>query len=348
VVVEDPHPNAARSKKKAKSTAGAKTTDRVTWADLSGKHSDDECASLAASSMSSGTTFLGSGFLLNSDGKSIRDKPTDPIAKCGVDGPTGEDNVGPRPEAPVGAVATALTLPLRSTGPLPTRDRLVAFYNRHKPKMLNGIDRILEKYEGWEDELFDRLVRKYGSEPNDDDESSYASSAASSMSSGTAFLGSGFLLNSDGDATNKDGVDDDDDDDANRANFDSVTHQVISGDYLECQGNKIREDDSWITLELIARQWKKIQAPETVKFLKSDVREVNYDDMLSTISVKNAEVEDPALFEYEQQCWKCSKCGKSNENDGSYCNNMNSGVKCNTVRPCENMNQGWGDIFPKV
>ena len=35
-------------------------------------------------------------------------------------------------------------------------------------------------------------------------------------------------------------------------------------------------------------------------------------------------------------------------NNGSYCNNTDSGVACNTVGPCENVNQGWGNIFPKI
>ena len=48
--------------------------------------------------------------------ESMRDEPTDPSAKCGVDRPTGKDHVGPGPDTPVGAVTTGLTLPLTSSG----------------------------------------------------------------------------------------------------------------------------------------------------------------------------------------------------------------------------------------
>jgi density-regulated protein DRP1 len=51
--------------------------------------------------------------------------------------------------------------------PWTTRERLVAFYTKYMPDKLDGIDAILEKYEGKEDKLFLALVKKYGPEPDD-------------------------------------------------------------------------------------------------------------------------------------------------------------------------------------
>eukprot|EP00584_Thalassiosira_punctigera_P005603 CAMPEP_0172530478 /NCGR_PEP_ID=MMETSP1067-20121228/4204_1 /TAXON_ID=265564 ORGANISM="Thalassiosira punctigera, Strain Tpunct2005C2" /NCGR_SAMPLE_ID=MMETSP1067 /ASSEMBLY_ACC=CAM_ASM_000444 /LENGTH=261 /DNA_ID=CAMNT_0013314697 /DNA_START=104 /DNA_END=889 /DNA_ORIENTATION=+ len=53
------------------------------------------------------------------------------------------------------------------TEPWTTRERLVAFYTKYMPEKLDGIDAILEKYEGKEDKLFKALVKKYGPEPED-------------------------------------------------------------------------------------------------------------------------------------------------------------------------------------
>ncbi|KAL3779235.1 hypothetical protein ACHAW5_010373 [Stephanodiscus triporus] len=54
-----------------------------------------------------------------------------------------------------------------AAGPWTTRERLAAFYGKYMPEKLDGIDAILEKYEGKEDKLFLALVRKYGPEPED-------------------------------------------------------------------------------------------------------------------------------------------------------------------------------------
>ncbi len=51
--------------------------------------------------------------------------------------------------------------------PWTTRERLVAFYTKYSPEKLEGINEILEKYEGKEDKLFMALVKKYGPEPED-------------------------------------------------------------------------------------------------------------------------------------------------------------------------------------
>ncbi len=53
------------------------------------------------------------------------------------------------------------------TEPWTTKERLVAFYTKYMPEKLDGIDAILEKYEGKEDKLFMALVKKYGPEPED-------------------------------------------------------------------------------------------------------------------------------------------------------------------------------------
>lgn len=53
------------------------------------------------------------------------------------------------------------------TEPWTTRERLTAFYAKYMPEKLDGIDAILEKYEGKEDKLFLALVKKYGPEPED-------------------------------------------------------------------------------------------------------------------------------------------------------------------------------------
>lgn len=53
------------------------------------------------------------------------------------------------------------------TEPWTTRERLSAFYTEYMPEKLDGIDAILEKYEGKEDKLFVALVKKYGAEPED-------------------------------------------------------------------------------------------------------------------------------------------------------------------------------------
>jgi len=53
------------------------------------------------------------------------------------------------------------------TEPWTTRERLAAFYTKYMPEKLEGIDAILEKYEGKEDKLFQALVKKYGPEPED-------------------------------------------------------------------------------------------------------------------------------------------------------------------------------------
>ena len=53
------------------------------------------------------------------------------------------------------------------TEPWTTKERLTAFYTQYMPEKLEGIDAILEKYEGKEDKLFMALVKKYGPEPED-------------------------------------------------------------------------------------------------------------------------------------------------------------------------------------
>jgi len=53
------------------------------------------------------------------------------------------------------------------TEPWTTKERLTAFYTQYMPEKLEGIDAILEKYEGKEDKLFVALVKKYGPEPED-------------------------------------------------------------------------------------------------------------------------------------------------------------------------------------
>eukprot|EP00571_Detonula_confervacea_P008288 CAMPEP_0172323690 /NCGR_PEP_ID=MMETSP1058-20130122/49426_1 /TAXON_ID=83371 /ORGANISM="Detonula confervacea, Strain CCMP 353" /LENGTH=260 /DNA_ID=CAMNT_0013039767 /DNA_START=34 /DNA_END=816 /DNA_ORIENTATION=+ len=53
------------------------------------------------------------------------------------------------------------------TEPWTARERLAAFYTEYMPEKLDGIDAILEKYEGKEDKLFIALVKKYGPEPVD-------------------------------------------------------------------------------------------------------------------------------------------------------------------------------------
>ena len=53
------------------------------------------------------------------------------------------------------------------TEPWTTRQRLEAFYTKYQPDKLDGIDAILEKYEGKEEKLFLALVKKYGEEPED-------------------------------------------------------------------------------------------------------------------------------------------------------------------------------------
>ena len=53
------------------------------------------------------------------------------------------------------------------TEPWTTKERLTAFYTQYMPEKLEGIDAILEKYEGKEDKLFMALVKKYGPEPDD-------------------------------------------------------------------------------------------------------------------------------------------------------------------------------------
>ena len=52
--------------------------------------------------------------------------------------------------------------PNAATAPWTTRERLAAFYTQYMPDKLDGIDAILEKYEGKEDKLFLALVKKYG------------------------------------------------------------------------------------------------------------------------------------------------------------------------------------------
>lgn len=56
---------------------------------------------------------------------------------------------------------------LAPLGPWTARERLGAFYALYMPEKLDGIDAILDKYEGKEDKLFVALVRKYGPEPED-------------------------------------------------------------------------------------------------------------------------------------------------------------------------------------
>uniref|UniRef100_A0A7S2SHC7 SUI1 domain-containing protein n=1 Tax=Eucampia antarctica TaxID=49252 RepID=A0A7S2SHC7_9STRA len=51
--------------------------------------------------------------------------------------------------------------------PWTTEERLHAFYTKYQPDKLDGIGKILEKYEGKEENLFKALVKKYGSEPDD-------------------------------------------------------------------------------------------------------------------------------------------------------------------------------------
>mmetsp|Transcript_35325 Transcript_35325/g.64773 ORF Transcript_35325/g.64773 Transcript_35325/m.64773 type:complete len:264 (+) Transcript_35325:44-835(+) len=53
------------------------------------------------------------------------------------------------------------------TDPWTNRERLAAFYTKYMPEKLDGMDAILEKYEGKEDNLFKALVKKYGAEPED-------------------------------------------------------------------------------------------------------------------------------------------------------------------------------------
>jgi density-regulated protein DRP1 len=61
----------------------------------------------------------------------------------------------------------AVPAPAAPAGPWTTRQRLVAFYDKYMPEKLDGIDSILEKYQGKEDKLFVALVKKYGPEPDD-------------------------------------------------------------------------------------------------------------------------------------------------------------------------------------
>lgn len=51
--------------------------------------------------------------------------------------------------------------------PWTTEERLTQFYQKYQPDKLDGIPKILTKYAGKEDKLFEALCKKYGPEPED-------------------------------------------------------------------------------------------------------------------------------------------------------------------------------------
>jgi len=63
-----------------------------------------------------------------------------------------------------GAASAAASAP---AVPWTTKERLQAVYKKYMPDKLDGVDAILEKYEGKEDKLFAALKKKYGPEPED-------------------------------------------------------------------------------------------------------------------------------------------------------------------------------------
>ena len=72
-----------------------------------------------------------------------------------------------RDDAGGGGDASSSSSPSPPAEPWTTRQRLAAFYEKYMPDKLDGIDAILEKYEGKEDKLFVALAKKYGPEPED-------------------------------------------------------------------------------------------------------------------------------------------------------------------------------------
>jgi len=57
----------------------------------------------------------------------------------------------------------------KETGKMNPRDRLKRFYKHYNPDKLKHIDLFLEHWAGKEDELFAKLMEKYGPEPEEDD-----------------------------------------------------------------------------------------------------------------------------------------------------------------------------------
>jgi hypothetical protein len=51
------------------------------------------------------------------------------------------------------------------SGPMTFKERLEVFYEKYDSSKLDGLDKIMLKYAGAEDKLFEVLVKKYGPEP---------------------------------------------------------------------------------------------------------------------------------------------------------------------------------------
>lgn len=98
------------------------------------------------------------------------------------------------------------------------------------------------------------------------------------------------------------------------------THRVTKGEFEFCEGVMIKEDGKLITLLLLKnRSGGEISESKEIRFLKSDVEELDSYDMLATIDTVGHEDEDDALIEHEKGYWDCGTCNLRNRNDAGYC-----------------------------
>ena len=72
---------------------------------------------------------------------------------------------------------------------IPHRERLVDFYRIHNPSMLSQVDAILHKYAGHEEILFQKLTRKYSTQPSPTESSHTRQSTARSSRSAREIAG---------------------------------------------------------------------------------------------------------------------------------------------------------------
>jgi density-regulated protein DRP1 len=124
--------------------------------------------------------------------------------------------------------------PNAATAPWTTRERLAAFYAQYMPDKLDGIDAILEKYEGKEDKLFLALVKKYGPEPDDP-----------------------YYANDDNDSDDDNDESDDDDEVSNKLNGLDMNNKANKKERRGASAKKVIKTDTRIIIQKISRNRKK-------------------------------------------------------------------------------------------
>jgi density-regulated protein DRP1 len=133
------------------------------------------------------------------------------------------------------ADAVVSSAPNAATAPWTTRERLAAFYTQYMPDKLDGIDAILEKYEGKEDKLFLALVKKYGPETDDP-----------------------YYANDDNDSDDDNDESDDDDEVSNKLNgLDMNNNKANKKERRGASAKKVIKTDTRIIIQKISRNRKK-------------------------------------------------------------------------------------------